>query len=122
MPQVLNKRVHGQPPGSVYIGRPSLWGNPFSHKDGTLAQFKVSTRDEAVERYKAWLLDQPELVARARRELAGKDLVCWCAPARCHGHVLVEVANMALKAESAPVQEAAPLKLTGQFRRGVRRP
>ena len=27
----------------VYIGRPSLWGNPFSSKDKTLAKFRVAS-------------------------------------------------------------------------------
>jgi hypothetical protein len=26
-------------------------------------------------------------------ELRGKDLACWCAPERCHGQVLLELAN-----------------------------
>jgi len=51
-----------------------------------------------IERYRAWLLSQPDLVARARRELAGKDLVCWCAPLACHGDVLIEVANNQMEA------------------------
>ena len=33
-------------PFDVYIGRPSKWGNPYSHKEGTLAEFKVSSRKE----------------------------------------------------------------------------
>ncbi len=77
----------------VYVGRPSKWGNPFSHQAGTLARFKVATRDEAVERFREWFLSQPELVAAARRELRGKVLGCWCAPARCHAEVLAEIAN-----------------------------
>ena len=36
MPKVLNKRVDGMPPAAVYIGRPSIWGNPFViGKDGS---------------------------------------------------------------------------------------
>ena len=77
----------------VYIGRPSVWGNPFSHKDGTRAKYKVATRDEAITRYREWLMAQPELVARARKELRGKVLGCWCKPQSCHGDVLAEVAN-----------------------------
>ena len=77
----------------VYIGRPSKWGNPFSHMDGTLAKFKVSSRQEAVDKYREWILSQPELVATARRELAGKVLGCWCKPASCHGDVLAAIAN-----------------------------
>ena len=35
----------------VYIGRPSMWGNPFSSKDGTLAKFKVGSTSEAIKEY-----------------------------------------------------------------------
>ena len=77
----------------VYIGRPSRWGNPFSHQAGTLAKFRVATRDEAVSSYRAWILGQPELLEAARRELKGKVLGCFCSPLACHGDVLVEIAN-----------------------------
>lgn len=95
MPQVLNKRVHGIPAGSVYIGRPSKWGNPYSHLagQGTLAKYQVGSRAEAVAAYKTWLLSQPELVKAARSELKNRDLVCWCAPASCHGDILLAIAN-----------------------------
>jgi len=85
-PRVLNKKHDPIPDGAVYIGRPSPFGNPFKiGPDGD--------RATVIERYRAWLLSQPDLVARARRELAGKDLVCWCAPLACHGDVLIEIAN-----------------------------
>jgi hypothetical protein len=77
----------------VYIGRPGPWGNPFSHQAGTLAKFRVASRDEAVSKYEEWLLAQPELVARAKAELRGKVLGCWCSPQSCHGHVLARIAN-----------------------------
>ena len=77
----------------VYIGRPSPFGNPFSHNEGTLAQYRVATRDEAVAHFREWFLAQPELVARARRELKGKVLGCWCKPASCHGDVLAEIVD-----------------------------
>lgn len=70
----------------VYIGRPSLWGNPFTiGKDGTRAQVIV--------KYQAWLDANPNLKARARSELRGKVLACWCKPLACHGDILSEVAN-----------------------------
>ena len=60
----------------VYVGRPSKWGNPFViGRDGT--------RDEVVAKYRAWILQQPALMA-ALPKLPGKHLVCWWAPARCH--------------------------------------
>ena len=79
-------------PFDVYIGRPSIWGNPFSHLDGTLAQFKVKTRKESIERFEIWINTQPELLKRLP-ELKGKILGCWCAPKACHGEVLWRLAN-----------------------------
>ncbi len=78
----------------VYVGRPSDWGNPYSHKEGTLAKFKVDTVEDAIEKYEEWLLAQPDLVARVKRELKGKVLGCWCRPsALCHGDILAKIAN-----------------------------
>lgn len=76
----------------VYIGRPSKWGNPFSHLAGTLAKHKVRSREEAIASYRVWILTQPELLA-ALPNLKGKVLGCWCAPKACHGDVLMEMAN-----------------------------
>jgi hypothetical protein len=95
MVQVLNMRGRrGQvPPGAVYVGREqgrvglrrSKWANPFKvGRDGT--------REEVIAKYRAWLLQQPALMG-ALRELRGKDLACWCAPAACHAEVLDELAN-----------------------------
>ena len=70
----------------VYIGRPGPWGNPFEiGKDGD--------REEVVEKYDEWLLAQPELVEKAKEELRGKVLGCWCAPKLCHGNILSQIAN-----------------------------
>jgi hypothetical protein len=51
------------------------------------------TRDEVILKYKEWLNESPELIELAKRELVGKDLVCFCAPRACHGDVLIAVAN-----------------------------
>ena len=79
-------------PYDVYIGRPSKWGNPFTHLTVGLALYRVATREEAVARYEEWLREQPELMA-ALPELRGKVLGCWCAPKACHGDVLARLAN-----------------------------
>lgn len=76
----------------VYIGRPSKWGNPYSHKPGTKAEIQVATREEAISKYREWILSRPELLA-ALHELRGKVLGCWCKPAACHGDVLAELAD-----------------------------
>lgn len=81
----------------VYIGRPSPWGNPFSHKEGTKAEFVVGSVEEAVASYEAWIKTQPQLIARLP-ELQGKLLGCWCKTPRkpdapCHGDVLARLAD-----------------------------
>lgn len=74
----------------VYIGRPTKWGNIFSHKAGTQAKFRVATREEAVEKYREWIQTQPKLLADLE-SLRGKRLACWCKPKACHGDVLKEL-------------------------------
>jgi len=71
----------------VYIGRPSKWGNPFSHREGTLAQFKTSSRKEAIDMYEKYLLSNTELL-NSLHELQDQVLGCWCHPKACHGHIL----------------------------------
>ena len=78
----------------VYIGRPSKWGNPYSHKPGTLAKFRVATRAEAVAAYRTWITKGAgKHLLNDLRELSGKTLGCWCKPEACHGDVLYELAN-----------------------------
>lgn len=98
---VLNKKTHGIPANAIYIGRPSIWGNQFTHLNESQAKFKVATREEAVQAYAKWLgkSEQKEFRASVRQHLKGKDLVCWCAPLRCHGDVLQQVANTVSDAE-----------------------
>lgn len=79
---------------TVYVARPSSWGNPFTHRGGTLGEVIVASRAEAIQRYGEWLLlEQPELVERARRELKGQVLGCYCLPRACHAELLAEVAE-----------------------------
>lgn len=79
-------------PYDIYIGRPSKWGNPYSHKEGTLAEFKVKNRAEALEKYEKYLLEN-ETLFNSLIELQGKTLGCWCKPNRCHGDILVKWSN-----------------------------
>jgi hypothetical protein len=87
MPVVLNARKVGHYlDDTYYIGRPSKFGNPFrTGPDGD--------RDEVIDKYEAYLLANPALIAAAKRELRGLDLICWCAPKRCHGDILLRIAN-----------------------------
>lgn len=76
----------------VYIGRPSKWGNPFSHKKGTKAQFLVESREEAIAAYESWL-ENSKLILDLH-ELKGKTLGCWCKPLPCHGDILAARAEV----------------------------
>lgn len=76
----------------VYIGRPSKWGNLFSHLEGTLAKYKVSTREEAIIAYRKWITaGEGKYLLSHLHELKGKVLGCWCKPLACHGDVLKEL-------------------------------
>lgn len=91
MSKVLNKRTDHIPEGSVYVGRPSKWGNPFRiHRRRRGGEFANTI---AIMAYKEYLEQHPEIVESARKELRGKDLVCWCAPLLCHADILLELAN-----------------------------
>lgn len=93
-PRVWNRKDGRTPKGAIYVGRPTPFGNRYSHVSSHIAgTVRVATREEAIARYRADLLASPELVARVKRELKGKHLVCWCAPLACHGTVLLEIAN-----------------------------
>jgi hypothetical protein len=81
-------------PHDVYIGRPSKWGNPFSHKDGTLAEYKTRTREEAVKKFEEYLIGNMDLM-KDLPSLKGKVLGCWCKPKACHGDVLAKYADAA---------------------------
>lgn len=74
----------------IYIGRPSKWGNPFSHKDGTLAKYKVSTVNEAIQKYEEFIRSN-EVLMNSISELKDVTLGCWCHPNPCHGDVLIKL-------------------------------
>lgn len=93
--------VYHKLPYDVYVGRGrgSIWGNPYSHTEGTLARWKVSTREEAVLAYADWIQTQPQLLDQIPR-LKGKTLACFCRPKDgfrgrlfCHAQVLAALAD-----------------------------
>jgi len=94
---MLGKVVHCKKERyDVYIGRPSILGNPFSHLEGTHAAVLVRTREEAIERFREYatkrMKTDPEFAA-AIRACKGQVLGCWCAPKSCHGTVILELAE-----------------------------
>lgn len=85
-PRVWNKRRKDAPPDAVYVGRPTAFGNPYMLR-------REDDRSVVLQQYRDYLARNPALVTRVKRELRGKDLVCWCAPKACHADVLLEIAN-----------------------------
>lgn len=75
----------GAPPGSIYIGRGTILGNPYLiGRDGS--------RTEVIAKYEAWFsrkLREQGFVDRVLRYVGTADLACWCAPKPCHGDVVL---------------------------------
>lgn len=101
MTTVLNfKHTRGIPANAVYIGRsmPNIPGNPKFHNP--FKMHNENQRDEVCDKYRQHLWNQilrGEVTVADLLALEGKDLVCWCAPKRCHGHTILEAIEWAKK-------------------------
>lgn len=119
--RIQRRRTKGYrlPGGAVVVTRPSKWGNPFVVKpcdsaccwtidDPVGIAFRsddypdqYSTKEAAVKaavelfELHTGPMGSYELdVEQVRRDLAGKDLACWCPEGEpCHGDVLLVIAN-----------------------------
>lgn len=69
----------------IYIGRPSIWGNPY------VVGYDFN-RTEVVRLYEQYIRDNRELMMQVPN-LRGKILGCWCKPLLCHGDVLASLAD-----------------------------
>ena len=100
MISVENKRNYkGE---GVYIGRPSVLGNPFS-----VEQYG---RERCIELYRGWLkaeyAKRGAVYAEIQRLVAlamqgDLVLVCWCAPEPCHGDIVKRVVEHLVERRSA---------------------
>ena len=82
------------PANTVYVGRPTVWGNPFVVGSDLIGGGKL-TATKAVALYRQYAgeaFNRGDL----RACLRGKNLACWCALGQpCHADVLLEMANSA---------------------------
>jgi len=118
MPErIQRRRVSGwrAPAGTVYVGRPTLYGNPFQiarvgkiwivfvdAEPGVTGRTVATVFDQrearrtAVDNFRSMLRtpggsEQAEFFAQ---QLRGRDLMCWCPVGEpCHADVLLEIAN-----------------------------
>lgn len=99
------------PENTVYVGRPTRWGNPFKLAAGDNPERVVAAyralltlnykwfREHAGYSWTAgvtmtWSLKTHADIARLLEPLRGKDLACWCKTSElCHADVLLELAN-----------------------------
>lgn len=104
------RKFNRTPAGAVYVGRPTIWGNPFAgrakvgHKRSVIL-FGAWLRGDCSPRVlRAAGFSRAEISTLERRRaavlqrlprLAGKDLQCWCPTTSewCHADVLIDLAN-----------------------------
>jgi len=80
------------PPNTIYVGRPTVWGNPFVVGSELIGGGRL-TPEKAVALYRQYARDNFNL-RDLRACLRGKNLACWCPLSRpCHADVLLELAN-----------------------------
>ena len=93
--RIQRQRTKGwrKPEGAVYVGRGSKWGNPWRvGEPSPWAPYEPMDHTQAVAVFE-YGIDTVVLGALARRELAGRDLMCWCPPDKpCHADVLLKLA------------------------------
>lgn len=103
MPSRIQRRRAGgwrAPEGAVYVGRGSVWGNPWRVDPRRAGSSPLVVRDraEAAARYCEWLTFTAEgraLAVLARERLRGRTLMCWCPEgAPCHGDFLADLADI----------------------------
>lgn len=90
--RIQRKRSKGwkMPENTVYVGRPTKWGNPFKVGDAG-----VSSNEDAVQLFRKMVANRPPaFFAHVKEDFKGKDLACWCKEGEpCHADVLLEIAN-----------------------------
>ena len=65
----------------IYVGRPSIFGNPFN-----LRQY---TRSQAIDLFKDYALNSKVIIDNIH-QLSGKILVCSCQPLPCHADFYIK--------------------------------
>ncbi len=113
--RIQRQRVRGwrKPAGTICVTRGTMWGNPFivrpdlpdgevvghywrvvGERVGKFDFIAVPCAEIAVDSYREFMEASPDLVEKAKKNLRGKNLACWCAPGDpCHADVLLEIAN-----------------------------
>lgn len=81
----------------IYIGRPSRYGSPFASKPSKIAEFKVDSKFEAMEKCREYFTENTYIIDSLINELNEKGinkLGCFCSPKPCHGDILIELIEL----------------------------
>lgn len=98
--RIQRKRTKGwkMPPNTVYVGRPSEFGNPYQVGELHNSKYPVTIEQAIaffrldIEQYDA--VFHGEKSAWIRGKLKGKNLACWCPLDKpCHADILLKIAN-----------------------------
>jgi len=76
------------PPNTVYVGRPTKWGNPYK-----IGELGLLTREAVLNAYEQWVRQEVHCCdSHFLDPLKGKDLACWCPLNKpCHVDVLLKI-------------------------------
>lgn len=98
--RIQRKRTKGwkMPENTVYVGRPSSFGNPFRvgkpNMEGWEDLEHPNTSARAVELFERYFA-LTWRIGLITDDLRGKNLACWCAlDEPCHADVLLKIANL----------------------------
>jgi hypothetical protein len=92
--RIQRSRAKGwkMPANAIYVGRPTVWGNPYV-VGSQLLNGETLTAEKAIALYEQHVADNFN-ERDIRHCLHDKDLACWCALDQpCHADVLLRIAN-----------------------------
>lgn len=79
------------PPNTIYVGRPTKWGNPYRVGE-RLHGYGILDLETALKLYELYAVNT--FKQKEFNEIKGKNLACWCPLGqRCHADILLELAN-----------------------------
>ena len=87
--RIQRKRTKGwtMPSNTVYVGRPTKWGNPYKSKWADVVRLYRDDLESGISK-------EAVIIMASLEELRGKDLACWCSLDKpCHADVLLEKLN-----------------------------
>lgn len=122
--RIQRKRTKGwtMPEDTIYVGRPTKWGNPFRYQNGFIycnashnrkildpwilyynePYDKETGLNTIIRLYEDWIygiakdkvIPCPFTLEDIKLAFQGLDLACWCPENKpCHANVLLKIAN-----------------------------